>query len=205
MPEEKKEKSRPFECPHCHKPIKVKVSTEILEVSSLTEEEGNIDWTYGLTQEQKEVVQIAKDTGVLSAFELTVREVKTHQFPRNIERFFLNFFKTAVPKVIPKFALDYFIHEFAGARIEFWTAQGIGAVVADGVIHTFIPAELVTGRKARITAGRGRARLCAPADEGDLREWMARRRGRLTSLHTEAASLKFLKKQSMGGVLKPSP
>lgn len=162
------EKFRLFECPHCHKPVRVSVQTEILGVL-LPGDEGNLDWSAGLSNEEKNAVDVAKESGILSAFKSAVDYGS--QRPQCIERFFLGFLKTARPRAIPDFALKALLKEFPRQRVNVVQAVGVLAVVVEGTIRRFIPLELAAGK----TLG-GTSKLRTSADKTEYYNWLTAER-----------------------------
>lgn len=164
-----REKTKFLECPHCHETIKVVFQTRIMEITKAEDEVGNIDWTADLTKEQLDILDVAREHRIVQAFEIAARVVKTaDQFPKNMERFFLTFLRTAIPKTIPRFALDAFRKMYGDARISFIISQGIGAVLADGKLRLFIPQTYVMGKV--LSGSKGRVRTSA--DENEFILWI---------------------------------
>lgn len=150
-------------CPHCGKPIKVIISTEIMEFGDASDVAGNLTWKAGLDPEQIRIVEEAKASGLFEIFETTVRERISTQTPKNIEKFFVTFMQTAVLKTVPHRILIHFIKMFDKAKIEFWCAQGICIVVADGYIRAIMPQDVIVGKNIAVL-GRQKKRVSLPAD-----------------------------------------
>ncbi len=157
------QRTRVFECPHCQNPIKVSTRTEIVGFN--IPDDGNIDWSAGLSEIEKASIETARESGILHAFKKAV--VYTKQNPKSIERFFLNFSKNAKPRVIPNFASQAFFAEFPRKRVTIIQEQGIIAVVVDGAIKRFVPLELAAGK----TLG-GSGKLRTSADEVEFHNWL---------------------------------
>src|SRR3989344_703314 len=113
-----------LQCPHCQKMITVVVRTQIEQILPWSGDAS--DPLACLTDAQKKTVEVAKQAGILDMFEEVVRIANAGQIPRSMERFFVTFLRTAVTKVIPRFALDFFLDRFAARHVrdlQFWVAQ----------------------------------------------------------------------------------
>ena len=153
-----------FECPHCRKSIKIAIQTDILAVD-IPEEEGNIDWNAGLSDQEKVAIQTAKESGTLEAFKRAVEYGDSR--PKSIERFFISYLRIAKPRIIPEFATRALFKEFPRQRVNVLQAQGILAVVVEGSIRKFIPLELAAGKSLG-----GTNKLRTSADEAEYHNWM---------------------------------
>lgn len=156
------------------------------------------DWKQLLKPEQLQVLDDAKQTGVLQSFEVATKAAKVDQIPRNIERFFLNWLRAAKPMSIPSFALDQFVRDFNKARIQFCGAQGIGVVLANGIIRQFIPTHVVVGRAIRDNTGGLRARV--DAEKTKFNNWTRTRFGFVAG---KGALYENLKRCSIGEFSNP--
>lgn len=162
------EKTRLFECPHCKGSISVSIRTEILGVN-IPEEEGNIDWSAGLSDEEKRSIDVARDSGVLDAFGRVVEY--NQQYPKSIERFFLNFLRNARPRTIPSFAIRALFEEFPTKRVNVVQGDGVIAVIVEGAIRRFIPLKLAAGESLG-----GSSKLRTSADQTEYHNWLSAER-----------------------------
>lgn len=160
------DKTKVFECPHCRKPLSIHVQTEIMGVD--IPEEGNIDWRAGLSDNEKQAVEAAREAGVLDAFKRAVEYGENR--PKCIERFFLSFLRSARPRIIPGFAMNALIAEFSQKRVSLLQAQGILAVIVEGSIRKFIPLELAAGKS--LNGSKGTKSLRTSADKVEYHNWM---------------------------------
>lgn len=174
-----KKKMAVFECPHCKQPIRVRVNTTILGLEvPVPDEEVMAERTRKsmLTREQKEVIELAKEVGIFYDFEQVVREVHFTHVPKDMEHYFIHFLKTARPVLIPSFVLKRLSQECGGERINFYSAQGVGAVVTKGIIRSFIPEVAVRGRMISTPSGK-KLSVRANVDEEEFSEWIRTRFG----------------------------
>ncbi len=154
-------------CPHCNKPIKITISTEILNIEDASDVEGNLTWKAGLNPEQIKTVEDAMASGLFAVFERTVGQVISIQTPRSMEKFFVTFMQTVVLKTVPRKILDHFIKMFNKARIEFWCAQGICMIVADNCVRAVMPQEIIVGKNVGVL-GKQKKRISLPVDVGNF-------------------------------------
>jgi len=95
-----------------------------------------------VTREERRSIADAKRSELFDLFALAVREAMSARIPADMGRFYIGFFKKAVPyqpNVIPQSFRDV-----CGEDVRSWIAQGIAAVVdTEGYLRTFIPAALI--------------------------------------------------------------
>lgn len=150
-PPQAKVKPRTIQCPHCGQPVEVAIRTEIINVripgTPIRAADGsNYSTKVPLKRYEQDVVELAKTTGTLDIFVRVVALTrKESQLPRNMERLFITFLRNARKKKAIQPTLKYFSRELAPARIDFYAAEGIGVVLADGEIRGFLPSALITG------------------------------------------------------------
>jgi hypothetical protein len=159
-------------CPHCGASVRVCLQVEArLEVDLGAPK---TTWKDALPEKSRHYLEAASSSGMLSAFEQCCKHIRSSP-PSDVERFFLTVLKTCRPKTIPKHALDAFKAAFPG-HIEYYSAQGVGIVVAEGVIRLFVPVHLTVGESIRTLAGTN-MRVRADANLGELLDWMKTRWG----------------------------
>lgn len=125
----------------------------------------------------KRLVQYYEDTGILQAFLDIASELKAHQMPKDTTTFFLNWLRTCtVAQLIPKFALRKLINEFKDEYIEVQHAQGIGAVISDGVLRAFVPMHLLRGEVIRAGGG-SNTKLRTSATDAGMDNWIRTKHG----------------------------
>lgn len=194
------EKHALIECPHCQTVIKVDLQVTIKRAGFIDEVEGasHEDWKKLLSPEQLQVLEDAKQTGVLTSFETVTKTAKSDQIPHNIEHFFLNWLKTAKPTLVPSPMLQQLIRDFKGARIQFYSAQGVGVILADGAIRQFIPTHMVVGKAIRNPSGGLKARIHAEKSEFD--HWIRTQFGFVAG---KGPFFETMKKRSIGEFNNP--
>lgn len=159
------------ECPHCGKLIRIE---NLIETKIIEAEEGNIDWRHALSKEELAILSIAEENGALAKFSHTVHIMKAgrnEDSPKSMERHFLSFIRTSAPRQIPRCALNIVLRELdyrneKGKRVDFLCAQGIGMIIVDGIISSFVPAELLLGKSVKGARG-----IKAPVPEQELEDW----------------------------------
>jgi hypothetical protein len=199
-------KRKVFDCPHCHNtlvlPVSVNLGDPVLADDALAQESG--DWRAGLTAGDVTLVESLVATGAVASFEVAVRREKLgagDPFKGKPERFILTFFKTAVPKLLPGWALSYYVNAFGG-RITAFGAQGILAICSDGELRAFAPVALTIGRKVRSagtrSAGGG---ITTQVDEREFQEWNKSKFGYLAG---KGLFYQAMKKRSLGEFAAPN-
>ncbi len=160
----------PTVCPHCQKPILLVMDSWHAELSN-----GELmkkDYLKDLSPEQLKLLEYAQRTNLVESFRKCVAFARAEQIPKSIERFFITIMRTAVPKAVPRFALERFMTLCGlGVHVEFYTSQGIGIVVGGGQIRAFVPTELVLGKKLDF---QGAVHLRPRATEADLDDWLTK-------------------------------
>ena len=116
----------------------------------------------------------AKDSGMLAAFAEAVSHLKPQQQPNDMGQFLLVFFRTYGEKMVPRDVLAKYSAEFSG-RLDFWSGQGIVAVLADRVVRAFVPSHFIFGATVRDAKGKARASL--GTDVQALDTWVRGRHG----------------------------
>lgn len=164
-----KERVVKIACPHCQNAVSVTLSAKVTVADAA---EKGIESSNGLTEAQKQLLKDARSQGLFEAFSTVVRRVKRDQVPRQMEKFFLQFFKAAAPKKVPAHMLRALILAFPGTRIEFRANEGVGVVLADGLVRAFVPQSYVMGQRVPGASG---VRL--RADEDGFDDWIRTRYG----------------------------
>ena len=99
--------------------------------------------TAHFTEDERGRIADAKRSEILDVFALVVKEVMPAHIPADMERFYIGFFKKAVPYE-PLVTVPQSFRDLFGDAIQFWIAEGIAAVIdSDGYLRTFIPAALI--------------------------------------------------------------
>lgn len=177
-------------CPHCQKSIEVVLHHDI--TVSFPFEEGG-DWRAPLATREIEVIERAKATGILEAFEAAVTVIKKENLPRVIQHFFLHFLRTLSPVVVPRKVLYRYAAEFGG-RIEFRQSQGVACVLSDQILRQFVHLEILTGQRVRKRDGKVAAVL--DVDEGMLDDVIRTKFGYIPK--GKANFLDYMRKRSIG-------
>jgi len=139
-------------CPHCKEEIFVRIDLAVAESLKREQLFEPKDWKTGLESDQLDMVQNCKDAGIMDAFAQAVSRSGRDK-PKMIESFFLSFLTKARPKAIPRDILRHFITLFPRKTINFWSTDGIGAVLADGDLKMFLPSRNVIGAKVKTLSG----------------------------------------------------
>lgn len=139
--------------------------------------------TQQLAEAERALIESAERSGLMKAFVRAVHEAKNGSgIPADMNRYFLQFFRSAVVKKVPRFVIDRFNREFSG-NFTFWSSQGVLAVSVDGVIRMFVPLSFVVGPPVTsITTKKMGGRL--QSDGNDLEIWIKGRFG-YVPLHSE--------------------
>lgn len=133
-----------------------------------------------------EFVSAARSSGMLDAFERTVKIAKASGgVPANIDRFFVEVMQSLAAKRVPRFVLERYERDLQSDRLTFWSSQGICAVAADGVIRAFVPLAYVLGTPMYGIGPAQKGRMGAAPEQLD--EWVRGRFG-----YVPASSKMFL-------------
>lgn len=141
-------------CPACGARIgmKVRLTTSAVHLDAPDVAPPTTDdappWLGRLPLAEQRVLAEAQATGLLAAFEAAVQEEKGAMSPKNVPKFLLEFLATARVDMVPRFILDEYGDQFEG-RLEFYSAQGIFAVVVDGVTRAFFPKSRMEGQRLK--------------------------------------------------------
>lgn len=141
--------ARPVNCPHCSGLLRLSFELKLIEVVKLeahevpklpSREEVSGHCAVVFTREESELIGLCRANGMMNVFAQVVEDQThvVHRPPKDMDRFFISFLRTAHRKFLPREALSEFAKEFPG-RIEFWKSQRIGMVVSDGRICRFVP------------------------------------------------------------------
>jgi len=168
-------KRKILSCPHCLNPIEIIAQTEI--AMNISDGFNKIDWRSTLPPDQLAIIESAEKSGILKAFEDVALRVNQTNPPKNIAKFFLIFLRSAVQKRISTAILFRFIKMFSGAKIEFWSAQGLGVIVADKQLRAFFPLATVAGKSVRAVGKKSGSVIYIPPDEEELQEIIRTRFG----------------------------
>lgn len=141
-------------CPECQTPLAIRMKLNIGQVVRAHPEPGSkivggappiskpvsvpTNASGGNPREVR-LLADAKSLGMFAAFEKAIREEKAGQVPDDMERAFLLFFRIAAVVRIPYATLELFKLEYPQKQIAFFQANGVVAVLADGVIVEFVP------------------------------------------------------------------
>lgn len=168
-------KKKRVECPHCGHEVEVEIRAVVIGVAIPDHSPVTDDaWRAELSDEEKGVLSYAVEHGVLESFSLVAQRVKQPQ-PRNLERFFLNFMRKAVPASLPRPILGKLIAAYMD-RIECWIADGMAMILSDGMIRCFMGQDMLMGKRVHGPAGSAlKARM--RADVGDVDDWIRTRFG----------------------------
>lgn len=134
-------------------------------------------------------LEAARQSGLLAAFYAAVRTEKEHSgAPADVADLFLKFWKTAEPIKVNAPTLAVWIDEFGG-RIEVLQADGIIAILSDGLLMSFFPNRLTQPAKSK--DGKG-----SVSNEGGFGSW---RKGKFGYVPVEARSFgEALKQRNIG-------
>ena len=181
-----------FTCPECGcwLAVKLKIAAGAVKIDAdgqrvlagpqTTQPAGPSTPPKSLGAAERVVIEAARTSGVLSAFIAAVNAEKEHGgVPTDIESFFMLFWKTVQPTKVSSVVLATWIEEFGG-RIDVWQAQGIIAVLSDGLLMTFFPNRLTL--PARVAANGQGAKI---SNANGFEMW---RKGRFGYVPVEARS-----------------
>lgn len=196
-----RKKHRIFPCPHCANPIEITLRTEIVGVD-IPDDPLKIGWRSMLTPDQLAIVELVEKSGMLKAFEDVVQRVHPpSHLPKDIARFFLTFLRSVVQKRIPTATLFQFRKAFQGTNVEFWTAQGVGVVIADKSLRAFFPLTAVFGKSIRAFGKKSGTAFQIPPDEKELSEIIRTRFGFVSG---KGVFFDAMRKKSIGEFARPS-
>lgn len=117
------------------------------------------------TEDEQGRIADAKKWGLFDAFALAVREVMPDRVPKDMERFYIGFFRKAVPYT-PS-AIPQSFRDVCGNGVQFWIAESIAAVIdTDGYLRTFVPAGAIAPPQRKETPGKHFSR---GGDDGHIR------------------------------------
>lgn len=190
--------------PHCNEYIRVTIDVEArplyrsgTSASSGTATTNGVpkaEEAQGLTEGQREALEVARSSGLLEAFDAVVRWVRAKEggksVPNDMEAFFLKFWAKVQPRQVPRPVLNLFIDAFPSKQIILWSADRIVAVCADGVIRCFIDQALVLGKRIEGTS------VKVGSDEKTCAEWIRTRFGFVSG---KGALLEEMRQKSLGG------
>ena len=192
-------------CPHCEKDIVVVVIFGMADVSAdvLTPELGEMKDIPAkadrFTAREEEILKSATLSGVFPAFKSAVERVQEGQRPKHVERFFLNFLRTATRKIVPHDALEVLLREFGRQSLEVWGNSSLLAIVSGGVIKAFVPYTVV--KPAPLTFHEGGRFRADTEENGAMREWTKTRWGYVVG---RGEFYDVLRKRSIGEFARPS-
>lgn len=172
------DKSNQFNCPHCATTLQFRVN---LTVRGVREVDGDGAFMTPSGQAQpvslksQRLMDFYRETGILGAFRDVVSEVKSAQLPHDIGGFLLVWLKTATLVSVPRLALRRLASEFGGV-IEVYHAQGIAAIVSDGVVRSFAPIYLLRGELVRAAKG-SRISVKTQANDAQMDTWIRTKHG----------------------------
>lgn len=163
-------------CPHCDKQIRVNINFEI-EASFVDEDADGFDWKERLEPHEITIVETAMSTGIYKAYASAVERSAPNQEtpPKATPAGFLRFLRLAVPKIVPRWALDQFIREFRPAQVQVMASNGVGMVLADNSVRWFFPSCLTMGQQIKDLTGKKKGRL--DADPEQFNTWIRTRNG----------------------------
>jgi hypothetical protein len=188
---------KPFPCPHCGEMCSVPIEIRILEPEKFQAEAVTVaDPFAGLTPDQRAIIDAAEKTGLLPAFTQALghRFSASEHMPKSPGRFLITFLRLAAPKRAPAFIVRHYTRQFPG-RIEFWGAEGILGVTADGKFRAFLPTHLALGVGVKKANGSSSS-LRLPVDEAAFADWVKTRHGYVPA--SCALFVKELQKRSIG-------
>jgi len=154
------------------------------------------------TAAEHDVLAAARRAGLLEPFRATTEFVKQDQVPKDMEGFFLTFLRGLTRRLIPAYAMEAFNTLFEHRPLEYYTAQGIGAVVIDGYIRLFVPNHEVLGTQLRgLNRNKGRGRLTIDDGAEKLQQWIHTRWGYVAG---PGALYEQLRHRSFGEFARPN-
>lgn len=197
--------SRAFSCPNCKARIQFLLRVKVYGVKEVSPEE-DTDTTNRTRMkaeanaEQREIVELAKQEGVIEALRQAVEASSTSK-PRDIEQFFLTFISNATRTSTPEFALRQCLVDKTDAKgnLELYTLNGIGAVLADGVFRVFMPTELIQGKPLKRLGVKGGAPTSK--ETTTLEVWVKTRYGYVVG---RGAYMSELRRRAIGAFAKAS-
>lgn len=203
--EEIEKESSAFTCPMCKARVQFMVRVKVYGVrEALTADEHDElhgrKTVKGPSDHEREVIELAKSEGVIEALRQAVEASSTSR-PRDIEQFFITFLNSATRTSTPEFALRQCLVDKADARgkLELYTLNGIGAVLADGAFRVFMPTDLIHGRTVkRLGVAGGRP---VTKETASLEVWVKTRYGYVVG---RGAYMSELRRKSHGDFAKAS-
>lgn len=190
--------TRAFECPNCRQHLQFRVRVQVQGVQAtltgeeVAERDGRVLTPKGTRDIKAEItnppmgnnrpalvrlIQYYQEVGILSAFEQTAAEVKSHCLPKDMGSFLLTWLNKCVKaNLIPKLALRKLINEFDDGQIEVWHSDLIAAVVSDGRLRAFVPMHILRGELVRL-GKMSNTRLRTSATDERLDAWIRTKHG----------------------------
>jgi hypothetical protein len=193
--------SKPTACPHCGGPIEVTLTFAIAAVAAGTPgPRGTRTWEDNLTPAQREVLAECRAAGVVDAFAAAVEHMPQQSRPADPALYLITWLAKAGPRVVPLFALDVLKERFPRQRFTVYAADGIAAVLAEGVLLGFVPVHLVVGRAVKGLAKNRMIKGRLPAEPGPLEAWVRTRFGYVAG---RGVMLEVLQQRSYGDFAHP--
>lgn len=141
-----------------------------------------------------QLIADAEQSGLLGAFETAVKAANPNNVPTDVGKFLVIFLKTCRAKKMPRFVVDRYIREMSTEQLEFWSAQGVVAVVGDKVIRAFVPLSYLLGTPMYGIGDAIKGRLAVEPEKLEL--WV---RGRFGYVPAKSkAFLSAMQRKSLG-------
>lgn len=188
---------RQFECPSCGCALVVPIDIEVHPVENSDEPNPSQDWLERQPASVKGLVETGEVTGMLAAF-IEAHKKADSSIPGDYRKVFVEFFRTAKPRPVPQLVMDRYSREFPARRLEFHSATGVIAVIADKAVVAFAPVSTICGSPIRLThGGKLKGRLDVTAQS--LEEWIRTRFGYVAS---PGPMLDQMKRRSIGEIAR---
>lgn len=130
--------SRMVICPHCEKELRVWVELRAA-LPDADEPAPGFETSMRFTPAEQKFLEAASAVGLLKAFEAAVHEERPgDSIPKDMQKFFLTFWKLIAPVSVPPVARACWQVEFNGP-IETYGSNGIIAILCGGVLKAFVP------------------------------------------------------------------
>jgi hypothetical protein len=164
-------------CPHCKETFRLDVTLASRAMFANQVPKRALPREERFSSYEVSLLRLVEESGLLEAFAAATRTAKGTQCPKDMDKWFLQFMRTAERVIIPQPTLTVLVEEFPGAQIHVYATHGICMVTADGSPVLFCPE--VFARTSKSRQERTGFNFDAPVTQ--LSEWIRTRNGYVAS------------------------